>query len=105
VATELILTGRRLSAPEALGYGLVNRVTEAGGALAGARALAEEILAGSPTSIRASLRIMAETDGITDTVDAVTHPSGALDELMVSEDMIEGLTAFTQKRPPHWRNR
>jgi acetyl-CoA C-acetyltransferase len=48
---------------------------------------------------------MAETDGITDTVDAVTHPSGALDELMVSEDMIEGLTAFTQKRPPHWRNR
>jgi acetyl-CoA C-acetyltransferase len=105
VATELILTGRRLSATEALGYGLVNRVTEAGGALAGARALAEEILAGSPTSIRASLRIMAETDGITDTVDAVTHPSGALDELMVSEDMIEGLTAFTQKRPPHWRNR
>ena len=105
VATELILTGRRLSATEALGYGLVNRVTEAGGALTGARALAEEILAGSPTSVRASLRIMAETDGITDTVDAVTHPSGALDELMVSEDMIEGLTAFTQKRPPHWRNR
>jgi len=105
VATELILTGRRLSATEALGYGLVNRVTEAGGALTGARALAEEILGGSPTSVRASLRIMAETDGITDTVDAVTHPSGALDELMVSEDMIEGLTAFTQKRPPHWRNR
>jgi len=105
VATELILTGRRLSATEALGYGLVNRVTEAGGALTGARALAEEILAGSPTSVRASLRIMAETDGITDTVDAVTYPSGALDELMVSEDMIEGLTAFTQKRPPHWRNR
>ncbi|HTF55527.1 MAG TPA: enoyl-CoA hydratase-related protein, partial [Pseudonocardia sp.] len=105
VATELILTGRRLSATEALGYGLVNRVTEAGGALTGARALAEEILASSPTSVRASLRIMAETDGITDTVDAVTYPSGALDELMVSEDMIEGLTAFTQKRPPHWRNR
>jgi acetyl-CoA C-acetyltransferase len=105
VATELILTGRRVSATEALGFGLVSRVTEAGGALTGARALAEEILAGSPTSVRASLRIMAETDGITDTVDAVTHPSGALDELMVSEDMIEGLTAFTQKRPPRWRNR
>jgi len=105
LATELILTGRRLDAAEALDLGLVNRVTEAGGALAGARALADEILAGSPTSVRASLRIMAETDGIADTVDAVTHPSGALDELMASEDVIEGVTAFAQKRPPTWRNR
>ncbi|HWN36309.1 MAG TPA: acetyl-CoA acetyltransferase [Pseudonocardia sp.] len=105
LATELILTGRRLDATEAADLGLVNRVTEAGGALAGARALAEEILASSPTSVRASLQIMAETDGIADTVDAVTHPSGALDELMASEDVIEGVTAFAQKRPPTWRNR
>jgi acetyl-CoA C-acetyltransferase len=105
LATELILTGRRLDAGEARDLGLVNRVTEAGGALAGARALAEEILAGSPTSVRASLQIMAETDGIADTVDAVTHPSSALDELMASEDVIEGVTAFAQKRPPTWRNR
>ena len=105
LATELILTGRRLDAAEARDLGLVNRVTEAGGALAGARALADEILAGSPTSVRASLQIMAETDGIADTVDAVTHPSGALDELMASEDVIEGVTAFAQKRPPTWRNR
>ncbi|HEX4248045.1 MAG TPA: acetyl-CoA acetyltransferase [Pseudonocardia sp.] len=105
LATELILTGRRLDATEAGELGLVNRVTEAGAALEGARALAEEILAGSPTSVRASLQIMAETDAIADTVDAVTHPSGALDELMASEDVIEGVTAFAQKRPPTWRNR
>jgi acetyl-CoA C-acetyltransferase len=105
LATELILTGRRISAAQALDYGLVNRVTEAGGALPAARALAGEILAGSPTSVRASLQIMAETDGITDTVDAVNHPSTALDDIMVSEDLIEGLTAFAQKRTPRWRNR
>jgi acetyl-CoA C-acetyltransferase len=105
LATELILTGRRISAEQALDYGLVNRVTEAGGALPAARALAGEILAGSPTSVRASLQIMAETDGITDTVDAVNHPSTALDDIMVSEDLIEGLTAFAQKRTPRWRNR
>lgn len=105
VATEMILTGRRLDAGEAQSYGLVNRVTEAGQALEGARALAAEILDGSPTSVRASLQIMAETQGIAGTVDAVTHPSSALDELMVSEDMIEGITAFARKRRPVWRNR
>jgi acetyl-CoA C-acetyltransferase len=105
VATEMILTGRRLSAAEALGYGLVNRVTEAGQALDGARALAAEILDGSPTSVRVSLRVMEETRGIPDVIDAVTHPSAATDDLMASEDMIEGLTAFAQKRPPRWRGR
>jgi acetyl-CoA C-acetyltransferase len=105
LATEMILTGRRLTAEEALAAGLVNSVTEAGAALDGARALAAEILAGSPTSVRASLQIMAETEGIPDTVDAVRQPSRALDELMISEDMIEGVTAFAQKRSPRWRNR
>jgi acetyl-CoA C-acetyltransferase len=105
VATEMILTGRRITAAEALGYGLVNRVTEAGRALDGARALAAEILDGSPTSVRISLRVMAETRGIPDVIDAVTHPSAALDDLTASEDMIEGLAAFAQKRPPRWHNR
>jgi acetyl-CoA C-acetyltransferase len=105
VATEMILTGRRLTAPEALAYGLVNRVTEAGQAVAGARALAAEILDSSPTSVRISLQVMAETRGIPDVIDAVTYHSPAVDDLMISEDMIEGLTAFAAKRPPRWRNR
>ncbi|HLH81752.1 MAG TPA: acetyl-CoA acetyltransferase [Trebonia sp.] len=105
VATEMILTGRRITAEEALGYGLVNRVTEAGKALDGARALAAEILDGSPTSVRVSLRIMAETRGIPDVIDAVTRPSDAFDELMASEDAVEGITAFARKRRPSWRNR
>jgi acetyl-CoA C-acetyltransferase len=104
VATEMILTGRRLSADEALGYGLVNRVTDAGAAVQGARELAAEILAGSPTSVRMSLQIMAETRGIPDLVDAVTFPSPALDELMASADAMEGVTAFAQKRAPRWKN-
>ena len=105
VATEMILTGRRITAAEALGYGLVNRVTEAGQALDGARALAAEILDGSPTSVRVSLQVMEEIRGIPDVIDAVTHPSAALDDLMASEDAIEGMTAFAQKRRPAWRNR
>jgi len=105
LATEMILTGRRLTAAEAHAYGLVNRVTPAGEAMAGARELAAEILDGSPTSVRISLRVMEETRGIPDVVDAVNHHSPALDELMISEDAIEGLTAFAEKRKPRWRNR
>jgi acetyl-CoA C-acetyltransferase len=105
VATEMILTARRLSADEALAYGLVSRVVPAGTALDGARALAAEILEGSPTSVRISLRIMEETRAIPDVVQAVEHPSTALDDLMASEDATEGVTAFAAKRRPRWRNR
>jgi len=105
VATEMILTGRRIGADEARQLGVVNRVVAPGTALEGARALAAEILAGSPTSVRVSLAVMAETEGVADTLDAVTAPSAHLDELMVSQDAVEGMTAFAQKRSPQWRNR
>ena len=104
VATEMILTGRRLTAAEALGYGLVNRVVPAGAALDGARAIAAEILDGSPTSVRISLQVMEETRGIPDTLDAVTHPTTGFDDVMMSHDAIEGMTAFAEKRRPRWRN-
>jgi acetyl-CoA C-acetyltransferase len=104
VATEMILTGRRITADEALGYGLVNRVVSAGAAVDGARVLAAEILAGSPTSVRISLQIMEETRGIPDVAQAVSHRSGALDDLMSTQDAAEGPAAFAAKRRPQWRN-
>jgi acetyl-CoA C-acetyltransferase len=55
--------------------------------------------------VRISLQVMEETRGIPDVIDAVTWHSPALDDLMASEDAIEGLTAFAQKRRPQWRNR
>ena len=62
-------------------------------------------MAGSPTPVGASLRIMNETQSIADTVAAVDHHSSALDDRLVNEDMVEGMTVFAQKRPPHWKNR
>jgi acetyl-CoA C-acetyltransferase len=104
VATEMILTGRRVGADQALAYGLVNRVTAAGQAMEGARALAAEILDGSPTSVRLSLQAMAETRAIGDVIDAVTSTADVVDELMGSADSAEGVAAFGQKRRPLWRN-
>ncbi|MBA4025381.1 MAG: acetyl-CoA acetyltransferase [Gordonia sp.] len=104
VANELILTGRRVGADEARELGLVNRVVAAGTALDGARALAREILDGSPTSIRLTLKLMEETRSVADVIEAVTAPTTVIDELMFSQDATEGLTAFAQKRQPQWKN-
>jgi acetyl-CoA C-acetyltransferase len=38
-------------------------------------------------------------------VAAVNHPNAAIDELMASDDALEGMTAFAEKRRPRWRNR
>ena len=104
IATELILTGRRIDAAEAQRLGVVSRVAPQGQALAAARDLAAEILSGSPTSVRLSLTLMDETQAIPDTVEAVDAPSDAIDELLTSADMIEGMTAFAMKRTPEWKN-
>jgi len=105
LAAEYILTGKRMSAEEARSRGLVNRVTPKGAALEGARALAEEILAGSPTSVRLSLRAMRLGEAVGDPVDAIDAAESVIDELLTSEDMHEGPLAFAQKRKPYWKNR
>jgi acetyl-CoA C-acetyltransferase len=105
LANEMILTGRRLSAQEALAFGLINRITPAGEALEGARRLAEEILEGSPTSVRLSLQIMGDTASIADELAAARWKHPGIDELMTSEDAVEGPLAFAQKRKPQWKNR
>jgi len=105
IATELIVTGRRMSVAEAHRWGLVNRVTEAGAALAGARDLAAEILAGSPSAVRSALEIMADTRAIGDTVTAVNSTGDAVEDLMLTDDAAEGIKALTEQRAARWRNR
>ena len=106
VATEMILTGRRLGAAEAHERGLVNRVVDAGTALAG-RAGTRRRDPGRLAHARCASRCRscAETAGIADTIDAVNHPTDTIDDLLITEDAQEGPVAFAQKRPPNWRNR
>jgi acetyl-CoA C-acetyltransferase len=105
VATEMILTGRRVGAEEAKTLGLLCRITPAGEALAGARALAAEILESSPTSVRISLDVMRRTESVPDELAAVRMRQPGLDELLSSEDATEGPLAFAHKRKPQWKNR
>ncbi|MFC0314293.1 acetyl-CoA acetyltransferase [Gordonia phosphorivorans] len=102
---DMILTGRRLSADEALSHGLVSRVARRGEVLDLAREVAAEVLAASPTAVRASLSVMADTEAQADTVQAVQDSLAVMDEILVSADTREGIAAFVQKRTPRWTGR
>ncbi|MDT3442765.1 crotonase/enoyl-CoA hydratase family protein [Pseudofrankia sp. BMG5.37] len=102
LAMELSLTGGFLAAPEAYRYGLVNRLTEPGGALTAARALAAEIAANAPLAVRATKRIVAESADWTEE-DWPARQTPIFDPVVRSRDAIEGSRAFAEKRPPVWR--
>ena len=101
LALEIVMTGEQISAERAYQVGLVNRLVPADSVVDEAVALAEVINANSPTSIRASRKLVkgavdgTEADGwkLTAELGRVVFGSG---------DAIEGSTAFVEKRPPNW---
>jgi enoyl-CoA hydratase/carnithine racemase len=103
-AMELILTGRKVEASEAAALGIINSISEAGGAMAAARALAQTIASNSPTSIRASKRVLAGIDALDNWDEALALSQAEIMRLMKTKDAREGVTAFAQKRKPKWVN-
>ena len=104
VARELLLTTDTLSAERAERLGFVNALTEPGGALDGAMALAERICEHAPVAIRESLAMVnAEIAGDED--DAWARSHAAHERLLATEDFREGIDAFFGRRPPTFRGR
>jgi crotonobetainyl-CoA hydratase len=107
LALEMLLTGRRLSAEEALRFGLINHVTSKGGALARAIEIAADILEASPKSIRAVKQAHRLTRSLT-VEDAYRALRGAgipaYDRQRASKDYREGAAAFAEKRAPVWED-
>ena len=102
VAMEYALTGDVFSAADAHRHGLVNRVTQPGGALAGAIELATRIAANAPLSIAATKEIIVRSaDWSSD--EAFGKQMEIMRPVFGSADAREGAQAFAEKRPPVWR--
>ena len=103
-ALELIMTGDRITAPEAHELGLVNRVVERAEVLAEARALADRVAANAPVAVRESRWVAEQTLRHGETEGwAANERSWAV--VLASEDAAEGPRAFTEKRAPVWTGR
>ncbi|CAM4260561.1 crotonase/enoyl-CoA hydratase family protein [Kibdelosporangium persicum] len=104
VACDLLLTGRHITAPEALQFGLIGHVVPDGQALAKALELANLIAANGPLAVRAILRTIRETEGMAEN-DAFKIDARLGMEVFQSEDAKEGPRAFAEKRTPRFRGR
>jgi enoyl-CoA hydratase/carnithine racemase len=103
-AKDLILTGRRMHAEEALAAGLVARVVPRSGLAEAAASLAVEIRSASPVSVRQAKRaIDAAFDAPMDI--GIEIEDQAWRQAVDSEDRREGIAAFNEKREPRWKGR
>jgi enoyl-CoA hydratase len=103
-AAEILLTGRHLSAREALAIGLIGHVVPDGQALAEARAIARRICDNGPLAVEAVLRTLHETDGMLE-AEALAHEFDYGWKVFQSADAKEGPLAFKEKRPPRFQRR
>jgi enoyl-CoA hydratase/carnithine racemase len=103
-AKDLILTGRRVSAAEALAMGLVQRLAPEGRLLEVALGLAEQVAANAPLAVAAAKHAVDE--GLSLRLDeALALEQRHYQTVLASEDRLEGLAAFAAKRPPVFHGR
>ena len=103
-AAEIILTGRRIDAQEALRIGLVSSVVPAGELLAAAESAARTILSKSPVAVHQALKaITASTE--TPLSEGLKVEAKCFGECFNSQDAKEGINAFIQKRKPVFKGK
>lgn len=98
-AAEILLTGKHISAAEALRIGLIGHVVADGRALEKALELAWTVAANGPLAIAAITRTLHECDGM-EMDDALRHEWDYGQAVLRSNDAREGPRAFAEKRAP-----
>ena len=102
LALEMLLTGRRVSAQEALQWGLIGRVVEEGQALATAREVAAQIAANGPLAVQAIKRSINETAELSER-EGLARELEIGQPIFKTEDAREGTRAFAAKRKPEFK--
>jgi enoyl-CoA hydratase len=103
IAAEILLTGRHVTAQEALAFGLVGRLVPRGQALAEAKKVAAEICDNAPLSIRALVRMLREIDESYSEADALAKELEIGGPVFATKDAREGPRAFAEKRKPVYK--
>jgi enoyl-CoA hydratase/carnithine racemase len=103
-ATELILTGNSISAQEGKSLGLVSQVFPPEELMRHATGLARRIASKGQMAVRAALKALQQglEPGFRE---GLLLEATLFGELCESEDKQEGMAAFLEKRPPHFKNR
>ncbi len=106
LAMELLLTGRRLTAEEAVRMGLINRAVPGPDLMEAAREMAALIVRGAPLAVEATKEIvrLTETVPVGDCYAMMREGKfPTYNRLMLSPDVEEGARAFVEGRDPVWR--
>jgi crotonobetainyl-CoA hydratase len=106
VAVEFLMTGRWMDAAEAKHWGLASHVVPKGTAMAKAREIAQQLAAGPPLLFPAIKQLLRHTEMIAEGPAFELHDSlDAVQKVVRSEDLLEGATAFSEKRAPQWKGK
>ena len=100
-ALEWSLTGELFTAEEAERYGLINILTEEGGALDAAIALADKITEGGPLAV-AKIKEIVVAAPDWPVAERFQKQMEAIAPVFASKDAAEGARAFAEKRKPNW---
>ena len=98
---ELFLTGETFGATEAARFGLLNAAVPADRLDKAVDGYVKSILKGAPGALSGCKRLVREVPSMT-LDDAFAQTSKWSAEYFGSEEALEGMTAFAQKRPPRW---
>jgi enoyl-CoA hydratase len=103
IAKEIIFTGRFIAAEEAQARGLVNRIVPAPEIAANVDALAREIAANAPLTLRATKELIRRL--LAKRRLAPGEDADVIERCYTSDDFREGVTSFLAKRKPRWTGR